>query len=340
MELLRRGEHRPGDDRRFRRQRVPVSRFALATILFVAGAVAQAEQTMDARYAEEIRKHTTRPEFLPPLVDHLPESDTVPSPLEFLGYVPGTPGKLTYAKDVHAYLRALADKSENVEVFSLGKSEEGREMLLVAVADAATLRELQHYKEINRRLSDPRTLKPEEAAQLVAQGKPMYWLTGAMHSPETGSPEMLMELAYRLAVEDSPDVRAIRENVITLITPVLEVDGRERMLDLVRWWQEHPKVGLPPLVYWGHYVAHDNNRDAIGMALALTRNVVDAWLDWHPQVLHDLHESIPFLYVSTGTGPYNAWLDPLAVDTWKTMAQNDVTQLTRLGMPGVWSHGF
>ncbi|HEX5044512.1 MAG TPA: M14 family zinc carboxypeptidase [Candidatus Polarisedimenticolaceae bacterium] len=313
----------------------------LTTIALLCACPALAAgQAQDARYADEIRKHTTRPEFLPPLVDHLPESDTVPSPLDFLGYVPGTPGKLTYAKDVHAYLRALAEKSDHVEVFTLGTSEEGREMLLVAIADAATVRDLPRYKEINRRLADPRTLKPEEAADLLARGKPMYWLTGGLHSPETGSPEMLMELAYRLAVEDSPAIRAIRENVITLITPVLEVDGRERMLDLIRWWQEHPKVGLPPLVYWGHYVAHDNNRDAVGMALALTRNVLTGWLDWHPQVLHDLHESIPFLYVSTGTGPYNAWLDPLAVDTWKTMAQHDVSHLTRLGMPGVWSHGF
>jgi hypothetical protein len=305
-----------------------------------ACSVLVAGQAEDARYAEEIRKHTTRPEFLTTLVDHLPASETVPSPLEFLGYVPGTPGKLTYAADVHAYFRALAEKSDRIRVFPLGKSEEGREMLLVAIADAATLRDLARYKDINRRLSDPRTLGPEEAAPLIAGGKPMYWLTGGLHSPETGSPEMLMELAYRLAVEDSPEIRAIREGVITLITPVLEVDGRERMLDTIRWWEKNPKVGLPPLVYWGHYVAHDNNRDAMSFSLALTRNVMAGWLEWHPQVLHDLHESIPFLYVSTGTGPYNAWLDPLAVDTWRTMSQNEVTELTRRGLPGVWNHGF
>ena len=113
----------------------------------------RAGEAQDARYADEVRKDTTRPEFLPALVDHLPHSASVPSPLDFLGYVPGTPGKLTYAKDVHAYLRTLADKSENVEVFTLGKSEEGREMLLVVVADAATLRALPRYKEINRRLA-------------------------------------------------------------------------------------------------------------------------------------------------------------------------------------------
>jgi hypothetical protein len=126
-----------------------------------------------------------------------------------------------------------------------------------------------------------------------------------MHSPETGSPEMLMELAYRLAVEETPFIRNIRDNVITLITPVLEVDGRNRQVDLWRYREKNPNVPTPPLIYWGKYVAHDNNRDQIGMALALSRNAMKAYNDFHPQVMHDLHESVPFMYISTGTGPYN-----------------------------------
>jgi hypothetical protein len=168
----------------------------------------------------------------------------------------------------------------------------------------------------------------------------MYYLTGAMHSVETGSPEMLMELAYRLAVEETPAVQAIRKNVITLITPVLEVDGRDRMVDLVRWHQANPTLPMPPLAYWGHYVVHDNNRDAIGMGLAMSHHVLDAYFDWHPMVVHDLHESIPFLYVSTGTGPYNPALDPLAIDEWHRMAYNEVQTLTDKGLPGVWTQGF
>ena len=112
------------------------------------------------------------------------------------------------------------------------------------------------------------------------------------------------------------------------------------MVDLVRWHQANPTAGMPPLVYWGHYVGHDNNRDAMGVALALSRDVLAAFLDWHPQVLHDLHESIPFLYISTGTGPYNAWLDPLMIDEWERMADHEVQELTRRGVPGVWTHGF
>ena len=94
-------------------------------------------------------------------------------------------------------------------------------MILVAVSSEQNIASLDRYRDITRKLSDPRTLNDADARQLIAQGKPMYYATGAMHSPETGSPEMLMELAYRLAVEDTPFIRNIRDNVIFLITPVL-----------------------------------------------------------------------------------------------------------------------
>jgi hypothetical protein len=294
----------------------------------------------DADYSRLIREATTSPQFMTDLVDHLPASATVPSPKKFLGYVAGAPDHLTYAEEVHAYMRALAAASPRVKVFTIGRTEEGREMIAVIITDEATVKTIEKYREINRKLSDPRKTSEEEGRRLIAEGKPVYYLTGAMHSPETGSPEMLMELAYRLAVDETPMFASIRRNVITLITPVLEVDGRDRMVDIVRWQQANPSAGLPPLVYWGHYVAHDDNRDTIGLGLAMTRNVLQTCFAWHPQVVHDLHESIPFLYVSTGTGPYNAWLDPLVIDEFTRMADLEVQELTRKGLPGVWTHGF
>jgi hypothetical protein len=128
--------------------------------------------------------------------------------------------------------------------------------------------------------------------------------------------------------------------MIVLITPVVEVDGRDRMVDIYRWHKEHPGQDWPRLVYWGHYVAHDNNRDAMGMTLNLTNNVLNTYLDWHAQVLHDLHESVPFLYDNTvGDGPYNAWIDPTLADEWAELGWNNVAQMQNFGMPGVFTHG-
>ncbi|NWF99495.1 MAG: hypothetical protein HXY19_00910 [Thermoanaerobaculaceae bacterium] len=304
------------------------------------GELIAAHPEWDAAYTAAIRDASTDGQFLTDLVDHLPASPSVPTPLAINGVIAGGAGHLTSSAGVAAYMRAVAAASPRVRVFSLGSSEEGREMILVAVADEATIASLDEYRAITAALSDPRTISEDQARRLIARGKPIYYLTGGLHSPETGSPEMLMELVYRLAVEETPLIRSIRENVITLVTPVLEVDGRDRMVDLFHYAQAHPEVATPPLVYWGHYVAHDNNRDAIGMALALTRHVEQALATWHPQVMHDLHESIPFLYISSGTGPYNAWLDPLVVDEWERMAIREVQELTAKGLPGVWTHGF
>jgi Zinc carboxypeptidase len=309
----------------------------LALLLLVATtAFAQVDQP----YTDEIRKQTTEPRFMTELVDHLPASDTVPSPLEHHGYIAGAEGKLTYAEDVYRYMRALESASPRVKVFSIGQSEEGREFIVVAIANEETIASLDRYADITRKLADPRKITDEEARTLIANGKPFYYATGAMHSPETGSPEMLMELAYRLAVEDTPFIRAIRDNVITLITPVLEVDGRNRMVDLWNYRAANPTLPTPPLAYWGKYVVHDNNRDQIAMALALSQNAMKAYYRFHPQVMHDLHESVPFLYISTGTGPFNPALDPLMIDEWHRMGFHEMDELTRRGLPGVWLHGF
>jgi hypothetical protein len=303
-------------------------------------AVSVLAQPRDEAYTSKIREYTTDPMFLTELVDHLPSSPKVPTPEKFLGYIAGAPDKLTYAKDIHAYLREVARATPRVRVVSIGQTEEGREMVLALVSDEANLAKLDRLREITARLSDPRGVKDAEAEKLIAEGLVFYWATGAIHSPETGSPEMLMELVYRLAVSETPFIQTIRKNAVVMVTPVIEVDGRERQVDLYRWRKANPGKPAPSLLYWGKYVAHDNNRDGMALSLALSRNITAAFMQYHPQVVHDLHESVPFLYTSTGQGPYNAWLDPIAINEWQKLAWHEVEEMTRRGVPGVWTWGF
>lgn len=296
--------------------------------------------TDHAEYSKKIKEFTTEPVFTTELVDHLPLSSCVPPPDAFLHHIVGAPDVLDYTKDINAYMRLLASKSPRVKVWSIGMSEEGREMLVVAVSDEANLARLNRYKEITARLADPRGLSEADAQKLIAEGKPIYWADGSIHSPETGAPEMLMELAYRLAVEDTPFIQKIRKDAIVLITPIVEVDGHDRMVDIYMQHKKHPDQPPYPLVWWGHYVAHDNNRDNLGVSLALSRNMLKTFLDWHPTVMHDLHESVPYLYIMTGTGPYNAWLDPIVISEWQEMAYHEIEEMTKRGVIGVWTHGF
>lgn len=326
-------------NRRPRRSaRLPVALLAAALALPV---VAEAQQANDQQYTDLIRRFTTEEFFLTPLVDHLPASATVPTPLQFNGYISGQPDSLTYPEQVNRYMRAVAAASPRVQVFSMGESEEGRELILVAMANEETLARLDEYKAMMARLADPRRTTPAEAARLAQEAKPIYWATGAIHSTETGSPEMLMELVYRMAVSESDHIRAIRDNVIFLVTPVIEPDGRAKVVDIHMAPRRDPAGNHPrsPL-WWGKYVAHDNNRDGMSLSLALSNHVMRTFLDFNPTVFHDLHESASYLYTSTGRGPYNAWIDPVLISEWNRLAFREVQDMTALGVPGVYTFDF
>jgi len=300
------------------------------------------KQPIDQEYTDKILKYTTDKSFLSPLVDYLPASKTVPTPEKVLGDVSGAPNMLPYAEDVYKYFRMLQAASPRVKVFTIGHSEEGREMIAAAIADPELLAGAKENDARLAQLADPRTIGMDDAKarDLIDKSYPVYYITGTIHSPETGAPTALMEMAYRLAVDDAPYIKFIRSHMIVLITPVVEVDGRDRMVDIYKWHRAHLDEKYPHLLYWGHYVAHDNNRDAMGMTLDLTRNVLDTYLQWHAQVLHDLHESVPFLYDNTvGDGPYNAWVDPTLADEWAELGWNNVAQMQSFGMPGVFTHG-
>jgi hypothetical protein len=299
-------------------------------------------QPIDEEYTKKIREYTTETFFLSPLVDYLPASSTVPTPKAVLGDIAGARNNLPYSKDVYAYMRLLEKSSPRVKVFSIGRTEEGREMIAVAVASEELIAKMDANRAKLDKLADPRQINMDdaEASRIAADAAPVYYITGTIHSPEAGAPTALMELAYRLAVDDSPYIKNIRNNLITLITPIVEVDGRDRMVDIYRWHMAHPGETFPSLLYWGHYVGHDNNRDAMAMTLKLSQNVLNTYIGQQAQVLHDLHESVAYLYDNTiGDGPYNAWIDPLLTNEWQMIGWNNVQEMTRFGMPGVFAHG-
>src|SRR3982751_3286377 len=132
---------------------------ALATVGVAVEMHAQAApaQRNDAAYTAKIKEYLTDPRITTELVDHLPASATVPTPLKFLGKIVGTPGELTYAKDIHRYYDALDQASDRIKVWRIGKTEEGRDIVVLAVADEQTIRSLDQYKGMLRQLTDPRT---------------------------------------------------------------------------------------------------------------------------------------------------------------------------------------
>ena len=319
-------------------------RDGMALCLDVSGQERWAPDTPEPGSVEAIAKFTTEPRFSSPWVAYVPDSATVPSPTKFLGHIVGAPGELSRTAQIYAYFRALARATPRVRVETAGTSDEGREMLLVAIADEDGIRDLPRLKAAAAALADPRTTAPEAAETVIASARPFYYFNAGLHSSETGSPEMVMELAYRLAVSEQPFIKAIRSNVVVLINPVSEPDGRDRFVD---WFYRYLKGKtdydtLPPSSppYWGRYVFHDNNRDTHQRALETTRAVQRVFHEYHPVALHDLHESIALLQTWNGTGPWNPNLDPIVVSEFFDMSFAEVRDLTAAGMPGVWTWAF
>ncbi len=299
-------------------------------------------QPQDEEFAKLVREWTTRPEFLSPLVDHLPKAAGIPSPKDVLGHHVGQPKTLTYYADLLKYYRALDAASPRVKVLTVGRSDEGRECVVVFVGSEESIAGLERYRGYLGRLADPRGISDADARDVMAKAKPLYHFIGGLHCNEPGPSEMLMELAYRLAVEESPLVAAIRDKVIVSITPAADPDGRDRFVDWhyaykIDETSEDLSYGDPP--YWGKYVRHDNNRD-INFSQLTTRLILDWYLDWHPPIVHDLHESVAFLYTMSGQAPQDPHLDPIHYGEMPWFANFEMAQMTKYGMPGVWTHAY
>jgi hypothetical protein len=303
-----------------------------------------APDTPEPQSAELIAKYTTEPRFVSPWVSYVPESSSVPSPTDYLKRIIGTPGELTRTSQIYGYFGELDRASARVQVTTIGQTEEGRDIVLVAIADEPGIRDLERLKQATTALADPRRTPPERAEALIRTSRPIYYFNAGLHSTELGPPEMVMELAYRLAVSDQPFIDRIRKNLVVLINPVAEPDGRDKAVD---WFYRYLKGktdydALPPRTppYWGHYVFHDNNRDSHQKALKITQAVHRMFFDYHPTVVHDLHESIPLLQTWNGTGPFNTNLDPILINEWFETSFAEIRALSSMGMPGVWTWGF
>jgi hypothetical protein len=316
---------------------------SLAFLTF--SAIAQNSDLPEHGSIEAIAAATTDPHYISPWVSYVPQSDTVPSPEKFLGRIMGAPGELLGTEKTYAYARALAAASPRVRVFALGHSEEGREILMLAIADEAGIRDLDRLKAATAALADPRSTDQAAAEKLVGISRPIYYFNAALHSDETGSTEAMVELAYRLAVSEQPMIRRIREQLVVLINPISNPDGRDKMVD---WFYRYLKGKTdratlprqsPP--YWSKYTFVDINRDAHQQTHDTTKAVHRMFHEWHPTVVHDLHEGLPFMMTWNGTGPYNPNIDPITYSEFLELSFHEVEAMTSMGMPGVstWNFG-
>ena len=301
-------------------------------------------QQIDDTYNAKIKEYTTDTRFLPVSVLNLVDDPAIPSPRKYFGDIIGAPGVMHHTSEIYPYYKRLSETSPYLKMQQVGTSEEGRPIFSIIIGNDDAMKRLDHYKNQLNLLADPRNLDEQAAAKIISDAKPVFYLNAGLHSPEMGSPEMLMELAYRLITSQEETIRAIRDNIIVVINPVSEPDGRDKQVD---WYYRYTKARkefddgfMRTAPYWGRYVYHDNNRDGLQVSQALTKAIFKLFYDWHPIVMLDLHESVPLIYMSTGTGPYNEAVDPITVGEWQVMANYDITTLASQGLTWCLHVGF
>jgi murein tripeptide amidase MpaA len=215
----------------------------------------------------------------------------VPTPREHLGHEAGADNKVADFNAIRTYFEKLAQSSDRIKLEEFGKSANGRPMLVAYISSPENLRQLDRYKQINRRLALGQATA-EEAKELVREGKTIVWIDSGLHATEIAPAQHSPELAYRMLTDESDEVRKIRDNVILLQIPVINPDG----LDTVAHWfasnvgTEFERAGSPFL--YQKYAGHDNNRDWFMMNLAETRAVSKLLFEeWFPQIVYNQHQS-------------------------------------------------
>ena len=265
-------------------------------------------------------------------------SAQLPKPESHFGHPIGVDRELLDWEKVVSYFQALAKTSDKIRVEELGKTAEGRPFIAATIGAAATLRNLDHYREIQSKLADPRRTTPVEAAKLILEGKTVVLITCSIHATEVASTHSAIQFVYNLLTQDTPKFRAILDNLIIVLVPSQNPDG----LDIVtRWYRKTlgtPYEGTSPPELYHKYVGHDNNRDWYIFSQPETRLTASLQNAWHPQIVYDVHQQGSYasrLFVPPWLNPIDPNVDPTLAQEGNYLGMGVASDLTAAGKKGV-----
>lgn len=268
----------------------------------------------------------------------------VPTPTEHLGYRPGTDHKLADYNDIMTYYQKLEKASPRLKLVQYGKTSTGKPMYVSLISSEDNIRQLDRYKEWNRRMALGLATK-DEAAKIAKEGKVFVWIDAGMHSSEAACPQGSPELAYRMVSDESEEIRKIRDKVILVHVPVTNPDGQ----DLISHWYRK-NVGTPyeesslPELYQ-KYAGHDNNRDWFMFNLEETRHTGKLlFQEWFPQIMYNQHQAPAFparIFVPPYAEPLNPAIPAPVMEGINLIGSAMRERFAREGKGGVLSYyGF
>ena len=264
----------------------------------------------------------------------------LPTPEAFFGHQIGAEKKLARWDKIVEYLKLAARSSGRIRLLEPGTTTNGNPFLLLVVSSPDNLKDLERYREINRRIFDPRTVaSDDEARRLAADGRVFVLVTCSMHASEVGATQMSVEAVHRLATEDSPEIRAILDNVVLLLVPSLNPDGQIMVTDWYNKTLGTPQESAPMPWLYHRYVGHDNNRDAYMFTQKESKLIGKiVFQDWLPQVWLDMHQmgsNGARIFVMPAADPINPNVDPLVYRNAGLLGYAQAAALERAGKEGI-----
>ena len=265
----------------------------------------------------------------------------VPKPADVFGFEPGADYKLANYTQLQDYYKQLADASNRVVLTEIGKSVLGKPMLLLMISSEANISDLDKYRQISKDLALAK-IDEETAIRNSQEGKAIIWIDGGLHATERAPAQMLPELAYKVATEETDEMQNIRENVIMLLMPVMNPDGLEIVVD---WYKKN--LGTPyettgPPILYHHYVGHDNNRDWFMNNMPESYHVNEQLYNvWYPQIVYNHHQSSPAwarIFLPPFSDPVNPNIHPGATTGTNLIGTAMANRFAMKKMPGVISN--
>jgi hypothetical protein len=275
----------------------------------------------------------------------------VPTPESVLGYKPGADFKLASYDDALGYFRKVAAASDRIKLVDIGKTTQGRDWFIAYISDAANLAQLDHYKDVSRRLAVSRGISDEQAHALAREQKPIIHIDGGLHATEVANHQHTIQLGYDLVAREEPEYQAIRRNLVVELYFSINPDGQNIVAD---WYRQN--VGTPyevsPLPWlYQEYVGHDNNRDGYMLNMLESRVITKVMLETEPLLFYTQHQSAPFpgrIYLPPYADPISANMHPLMLRWLNLTGTTIAAYLDDHNLPGsmhqesfdVWYPGY
>ncbi|MEO6050462.1 MAG: M14 metallopeptidase family protein [Pyrinomonadaceae bacterium] len=226
------------------------------------------------------------------LLSTLAAATQVPSPRLFLGFNPTDDKTIADWRQITDYFAKLDKASNRVAVKEIGKTTNGKRLIVAFISSSDNIKNLEKYRQISAKLADPRTVKNEsELAELIKNGKSIVSISCSIHSTEIVASQMSMNLAYQLATANDVETKEILDNTILLLIPSSNPDGIDIVADWYRKTLGTKAEGTSPPELYHHYAGHDDNRDWFMLNLAETQAITKLfWQQWFPQMVYDIHQ--------------------------------------------------